>query len=465
MRRVGIAAALVLACSSVPRDSAPPVELCRSAFSEDWDGSDAAGWLVAPLLLPLVWIFGPERIFDWMLSAAEPAVRRYSQQQLRLLHRAAGQGHLPSRYLLASRSGSLRGWEPPLEGVLSEAQVQARYLELAGAGFPPAEAAAAEEAAAVGFKPYQRRGGESEYFYASKRWQFFGLATRAALRGSRVGWSLLASRYGDLIDRFESSPEDRAQGYAWTYLATTPVYDVEREPNELARAEERRKAAWARLRDDAERDRAQELARRYEAEIFPRLLPGGERGICSVEPQFRGSSVEIPVVYNPVRLPPPYAPRPRPTARQLPMARPPLPPAQPPPPVPPPGVMVVLGQLRTPRGGEPSELLIHIPPEQSGLLERFVAHVRDAGIFAEADGFLGLSVDVQSGGDERGAVANSVFYLSGPQWLQRELSFPVPAGSRVKAYCVDKRASTGSQRERNGCTVDLELWIRPSAGP
>jgi len=119
-----------------------------------------------------------------------------------------------------------------------------------------------------------------------------------------VGWSLLDRRYGDLIDHFESSPEDRAQGYAWTYLATIPVYDVDREPNDLARAEERRKVAWARLRDAAERDRAQELARRYEAEIFPRLLPGGQRELCSVEPQFQGSRVEIPVpLIEPPELP------------------------------------------------------------------------------------------------------------------------------------------------------------------
>src|SRR5262245_23878212 len=97
MRRVGIAAALVLACSSVPPESAPPVELCRSAFPDDSGGSDAAGWLIAPVMFPLVWIFGVDRVFDWLVTWSEPAARRYYQKQLRLLNRAAEQGHLPSQ--------------------------------------------------------------------------------------------------------------------------------------------------------------------------------------------------------------------------------------------------------------------------------------------------------------------------------------------------------------------------------
>jgi hypothetical protein len=73
------------------------------------------------------------------------------------------------------------------------------------------------------------------------------------------------------------------------------------------RREARRRAAWGRLRDDAERDRALELARRYEAEVLPRLIrESGEREICAVESQFGGGRVEIPEVYNPVRLPPAY---------------------------------------------------------------------------------------------------------------------------------------------------------------
>src|SRR5262245_64998516 len=181
MRRVGIAAALVLACSSVPPESTPPVELCRSAIPDDSSGgSEVAGWLLMPVLYPLMLILGPERLLDWLGSLrSESAERRHAQRELDLLNRAAEQGHLPSLYLLATESSSLRGGQPPLERLLLEAEERATFLDLADAGFAPGEVAAASEAAREGFV------ASAEYYHASRRWQFFELATRAALRGSR----------------------------------------------------------------------------------------------------------------------------------------------------------------------------------------------------------------------------------------------------------------------------------------
>jgi hypothetical protein len=49
MRRLAIAAALVLlpACALPVRASTPPLELCRRAFPEYGESSDAAAWALA----------------------------------------------------------------------------------------------------------------------------------------------------------------------------------------------------------------------------------------------------------------------------------------------------------------------------------------------------------------------------------------------------------------------------------
>ncbi len=310
MRRVAIAASLVLACALPVRSSTPPLELCQRAFPGSSGGSEFSEWAIMPVLLPLVWIFGPERIFE---SVVVPMARRDFERRVRLLRRAAEQGHLPSQYLLAEASEEyLEVGEPPLEGLLTANAVQGTIWKLAGMGFPPGELKLAEEAAEDGFargpSPYLSRE-ELEHYRASKLFQFFGLAARAGWRGSRPAWFALASRYEDLIERFDTNAEDRAHGYAWTYLATLPVDDFDRSPEETRDRERRREEAWNRLRDDAERDRARELAHRYEEEAFPRLIPWGERALCAVEPQFEGDVTEIPNVYNPIRVAPAYPSR------------------------------------------------------------------------------------------------------------------------------------------------------------
>ncbi|MGH7339769.1 MAG: hypothetical protein ACREKH_04695, partial [Candidatus Rokuibacteriota bacterium] len=100
--------------------------------------------------------------------------------------------------------------EPPLEGVLSDGEVRQSFWELASVGFPLGEIEVADEAADAGFdqRPVGSLSREQvEYFRASQRWQFFELATRAALRGNRGAWESLERRYADLIDRFESRSE------------------------------------------------------------------------------------------------------------------------------------------------------------------------------------------------------------------------------------------------------------------
>lgn len=313
MRRVAIAASLLLSCALLPPASTPPLELCLRAFPEMPEGESVVAWVLVPVLLPLVWIFGPERIVNAFGYALAPFARRHAERQLSLLRRAADQGHLPSRYLLAETSRRHRQQQnEQVEGLLEPITVRGYFLELAGAGFPPGEVAAAEEAAEAGFSTRRYdflRPEELEYYRAASRFQFFGLATRAGWKGSQQAWSELALRYEELIDRFETTGEDRAQGYAWTYLATLPVDDFDRKPEETARRERRREEAWNRLRDDAERDRARELARRFEAEVFPRRIPAStEREVCAVEPQFGQGVTEVPGLYNPIRLPPPYGP-------------------------------------------------------------------------------------------------------------------------------------------------------------
>lgn len=233
---------------------------------------------------------------ETMELAATPENRAKHREmvirRLELLSRASEAGHLPSRWLLITWSRIARDLEPPIDGYMpppSSPEWWRIIEEMAEADFRPARRPMIGRAKNCGFYPGREvMGNCSEAEAEEARKLFFEWSTKAALAGDSSSWEWLAMFYPHLIEKFESTPEDRVQAYAWTHLSEIPIYDFQHDPVSVEMSAKKRSEARERLRNDEERKAAKELAAEYERDIFPKRIQmeEGYDAMCRLDPQF-----------------------------------------------------------------------------------------------------------------------------------------------------------------------------------